>query len=244
MEAIFDSLGKSIYNADGHKGYMIQWRFISPFCRKWSGNRDPDAKRVTEMLEYHRQGGYMPKLIHLAEIEDEGMVCYDGNHRKEVYNACKDEDISCIVDVMFNTTKYEVYRSFNNINKSVQVPAIYTESLVQANNVRAEIIKLVITYERRYKPYLSASPGYRAPNFNRDNFTDNVYDIYKAFNGTISIEKLGELLEKLNFEYSSERICRPHIVYNSYILGKCKKYGLWLFIEKIIPIEHIERIII
>lgn len=244
MEAIFDSLGKSIYDINGHKGYMIQWKLIAPFCKKWSRNRDPDMERVSEMIEYHNKGGYIPRMIHLAEINDEGVVCYDGNHRKEVFNNCSDDSVMSIVDVMFDATQNEVYKAFNNINKSVQLPAIYISDTDDDNNIKAEIVKLVKIYEVKYKPFLSTSARCHAPHFNRDSFTDNIYNIYLSFGKVIGVEEIGKLLELLNYEYSRERICRPHAIYKQALLEKCRKYNMWLFIERTVPFEHLETLVI
>lgn len=243
MEAIFDSLGQSIYNFNGHKGYMIQWKMIAPFCKKWSRNRDPDIERVNEMVEYYHKGGYIPRMIHLAELNDEGMVCYDGNHRKEVFNMCNDEAVMCVVDVIFGATQNDVYKAFNNINKSVQLPAIYIEESSGENDVKAEIVKLVKEYETMYKPFLSTSARCHVPHFNRDAFTDNIYNIYKSLGSVVSIEQIGKLLEMLNSEYAQGRMCRPHSVYKQSILDKCKKHNMWLFIERTIPFEHIETLL-
>jgi hypothetical protein len=242
MEAIYDSLGQSIYNINGHKGYVIQWKLIAPFCKKWSRNRDPDMERVNEMVEHYHKGGYIPRMIHLAELKDEGIVCYDGNHRKEVFNACNDDTIVCIIDVMFDATQNEVYKAFNNVNKSVQLPAIYIEEESGKNDVKADIVNLVKKYESKYKPFLSTSARCHAPHFNRDAFTDNIYTIYKSLKNVVSIEQIGELLEKLNNEYACGRMCRPHSVYKQSILDKCKKHHMWLFVEKTIPVEHVERL--
>lgn len=242
MEAIFDSIGHSIYNFNGHKGYMIQWKLISPFCKKWSRNRDPDMERVNEMVEYYNKGGYIPRMIHLAEIKEEGIVCYDGNHRKEVFNICNDEELMCVVDIIFNATQNDVYKVFNNINKSVQLPAIYIEE-TSDNDIKTKIVNLVKEYEIKYKPFLSTSSRCHAPHFNRDVFTDNIYSIYKFLGNTISIEHIGTTLEKLNNEYARGRLCLPHSSYKQSVVDKCKKYNMWLFIEKIIPFEHVERLI-
>jgi hypothetical protein len=242
MDAIFDSLGQPIYNINGHNGYMIQWKLIAPFCKKWSRNRDPDMERVKEMVEHHHKGGYIPRMIHLAEVKDEGMVCYDGNHRKEVFNICNDETVMCIIDVIFGATQNDVYKAFNNINKSVQLPAIYVEE-TDDDNIKAKIVKLVKEYEVKYKPFLSTSSRCHAPNFNRDVFTDNIYHIYKSFGNLVGIEQIGKLLEKLNDEYAHGRLCRPHPAYKKLLLEKCKKHNMWLFIEKTIPFEHVERVL-
>lgn len=245
MQSVFDSLGKCIYNFNGHKGYMILWKLISPFCKTWSRNRDPDMGRVREMVEYYQTGGYIPRMIHLAEIKGEGMVCYDGNHRKEVFNICKEDDdeLVCIVDVIFDATQNEVYRAFNNVNKSVQLPAIYIEESSDNNDVKADIVKLVRQYETKYKSFLSTSARCHSPNFNRDSFTDNIYNIYKSFCNLVSIQEIGNLLDKLNNEYAQGRMCRPHSQHKQSILEKCKKHNMWLFIDKIIPFEHVEMLL-
>lgn len=243
METIFDSLGQPIYNANGHKGYLIKWKLVTPFCKKWSRNRDADMERVKEMIDLYHKGGYIPRMIHLACLGDEGVVCYDGNHRKEVFNAISedDDDLVCLVDIIFNATHNDVYKAFNNINKSVQLPAIYIEECNE-NDVKAEIIELVRQYEVRYRGLMSTSPRCHAPNFNRDTFTDNIYTIYKSYGGKKSIAEIRIVLDKLNEEYAQGKICRPHSMYKDTVIQKCKKHNMWLFLEKCIPIEHVELI--
>lgn len=264
MEAVFDSLGHVLYTSRGHKGYLIQWKMVAPFAKKWSRNRDPDMDRVHEMVEYHKKGGYIPKIIHLAEItpglrsnpqsmicdgspstnlDNEGMVCYDGNHRKEVFNLCDDDTIMCIIDVMFHATQDNVYEAFCNINKSVQLPAIYIdESCSNENTVKVDIIQTVKGYEQKYRPLLSTSSRCRSPHFNRDLFTDNIYQIYNSFEKVVSIKEIAELLDQLNVEYANGNMGRPHSVYKQSILDKCAKHNMWLFLEKNIPFEHINQV--
>jgi tRNA isopentenyl-2-thiomethyl-A-37 hydroxylase MiaE len=179
-------------------------------------------------------------MIHLAEIIDEGIVCYDGNHRREVFNLLNDKEFVCIVDVMFSATQNDVYKAFNAINKAVQLPAIYIDEQNNNDNVKTEILQLVKKYETKYKPFLSTSSRCHAPQFNRDNFIDNIYNIYISFDRTVSIKQLNELFEKLNIEYQHEKICRPHSLYKKSLIDKCKKHNFWLFIDKTISFEHVE----
>lgn len=245
MESVLSSLGKCIYNTNDHHGYIIQWNLISPLCKKWSRNRDADITRVNEMILYHTKGGYIPRIIHLAEIKDEGIVCYDGNHRREVFNKCSvEDDITCIVDIMFDTSQNEVYKAFNNINKCVQVPAIYiVEETQNTNTIKASIIELVKDYEVNYKQLLSSSSRCHAPNFNRDMLTENIYNIYKSFSNELTIDKIKIILKRLNNEYANGNMCRPHSSYKKNIIDKCKKYNMWLFIEKSIPNVHVEKLL-
>lgn len=246
MDQVISTLGQHLYSNYGHHGYIVRWDLISPLCKKWSRNRDSDATRVQEMLEYFHKGGYIPMHLHLAEVQGEGLVCYDGNHRREVLNALSaDEQTNamCIVDIMFNASQSDVYKAFSNLNKSIQVPAIYVEDGFRPS-VKDEILTLVKSYEAKYKPMLSASPRCFAPHFNRDTFTDNIFEIYTHFNGLYSISDIAKVLERLNTEYAKENLCSLHTSFKPHIIEKCKKHDLWLFMNgRKIPVEHIKALI-
>lgn len=244
MEQIIATLGQHLYSNNGHHGYIVRWDLIGPLCKKWSRNRECDKTRVQEMLEYFHKDGYIPMNLHLAEVEDEGLVCYDGNHRREFLNSLSIEEQKnavCVVDIIFNASQSDVYKAFTNLNKSIQVPAIYIEENTYQTSVKDEILDLVKSYESRYKPMLSASPRCFAPHFNRDTFTDNIFDIYNYFNGLVSISDIAKLIETLNAEYSKENLCRPHATFKHNVIEKCKKHDLWLFMDgRKIPVEHIK----
>jgi hypothetical protein len=253
MENTLSLLGTKLYEDGLHRGFLIKWKTIEPLCKKWSRNRNVDNERVKEMIEYYEGGGYIPRIIHLAELEAEGLACYDGNHRREVFSQV-DADFACVVDIMFGANQTQVYDAFNNINKSVQLPAIYIETGV--DDIRDEIVDLVRLYEVNYKSFISPSARCHSPNFNRDNFVDNIYAIYKMLNNAngqthprllkdvYGIAHIKVILEKLNDEYANERICKPHSYYKKNAIDKCKKYGLWLFIEHTIPFEHVEKAVV
>lgn len=245
MYPVLKSLGQEIYShATGHnvhKGFLVKWSLIGPLCKKWSRNRDPDQERVSEMIAHCNKGGYIPRLIHLADVAGEGLVCYDGNHRREVFNQIESEDNTCIIDVLFDASQADVYKAFNDINKAVQVPAIFLEEGTEVEKVKQEILDLVRSYESKYKAFVSTSARYHAPNFNRDAFTDNIYSLYKSFNGTKSVADIAALLEVLNQDYADGKRCRPHSAYKPVVIDKCKK-GLWLFIDRVIPFEHLEQV--
>lgn len=241
MDVVLQTIGKQIYHDGNHFGFLVKWKLIVPLVKKWSRNREPDMERVQEMLDFHVKGGYIPKLIHLAELQDEGLICYDGNHRREVLNR-SDCNVECIVDVMFGASPRDVYIAFNNINKSIQLPAIYLEDVHDDASIRNDIIALVKTYERDYKSFLSTSSRCHSPNFNRDTFVDNVHNLYKSFNKTLTIAQIAVLLKKLNEKYAQGELCRPHSLYKSHVIDKCKKNGLWLFLERYVPFEHVECI--
>lgn len=236
MESIIQSFGKELYREKGHVGYRVHVKHMVPLWKKWSKNREPDQERVEEMVA---RGGYIPRFIHLAELVGEGLVCYDGNHRREVLKRTADETSTCIVDVMFHATHDDVYDAFVNINKGVEVPEIYMED---GDNILQEVTALVKTYETRHKPFISVSSKCHAPNFNRDVFTENITKIYTFLRGQKTIQEIGELLERLNTEYGRGHMCKAHGTYKPAVVEKCKKHGLWLFLEREVSPEHVERL--
>lgn len=235
MQSILEAFSTKLYEEGNHVGYKVHVKHMIPLWKKWSRNRDPDMERVNEILESR---AYIPKFIHLAELDGEGLVCYDGNHRRMVLEKLGGEE-TCIVDVMFGASTDDVYQAFVNINKGVEVPEIYIED---TDNIKEEITRLVKDYETKYKSFVSTSSRCRAPHFNRDTFVENITKMYKNLQGRKTIGEIGELLEKLNHEYSRGHICKPHDTYKSPVIDKCKKHGLWLFLEREISPEHVERV--
>lgn len=238
MDVLLQTIAQPLYNHGAHKGFLVKWKLVAPLVKKWSKNRDPDQERVNEMKQHHQAGGYLPNHIHLAELPGEGLVCYDGNHRRMVFNDFP--DVLCVIDVIFMASESQIYNEFEYINKAVQVPALYLPTTTPVP--KDDIIALVKTYEQKYKSFLSTSARCHAPHFNRDMFVDNVHEIYQQFQGTLSVSELGVLLNKLNQAYSNELLCRPHRFYRDTVLDKCKKHDFWLFIDRFIPFEHVKRI--
>jgi hypothetical protein len=239
MENVFKVFANELYRCGRHIGYSVKFKHIEPICKKWSKNRNPDMERVKEMYEYYNSGGYIPKFIHLAELKGEGVVCYDGNHRRELLKLINDGDIECVVDVMFSATDEDIYEAFSSVNKAVDVPEIYLEDV---SNIKDDVLELVKKYESNYKQFTSKSARCRSPNFNRDVFTDNITKIYKYFNGTKSISEIEDALNKLNKEYANGKLCKSHSKYPISVIDKCNKHGLWLFLEREVIYEHIEKI--
>lgn len=269
MEAIIKNLGTEIYSLNNHKGFIIEFKLIQPLIKKWEGNRDPDITRISDMLECINSGGYIPPFIHLAEIKDFGLVCYDGNHRRKVFSKCNCENIKCIIDVIFNASTHDISKCFCDINKLINVPQIYTNIIevqdIQSNiidpnskileiiekeindertvikdKVKEDIMELADKFVKKYKQFVSPSKQCFSPNFNRDIFIDNIYDIYKSFDEKVSIKEIKKLLFKLNEDYYSQnRLCRDHTKYKKSVIDKCEKHNFFLFLERIIPTEHV-----
>lgn len=242
MDALLDRIGTLITVNGNHRMYLVEWNIVKPLMHKWSCNRDPDMQRVQEIKVHMENGGHVPLFLHVADHAEEGLVCYDGNHRREAFNLL-DKPPSVILDVLMHATKKDIYHEFTNINKSVQVPALYVGE--DGNNfevlkIRDQISALVRTYETKYPSFTSTSNRCHAPNFNRDAFIENLFEIWKDMDGCIDIDELTSRLEKLNIAYAEGRMCRAHSSYKPNVIQKCKQGGLWLFIDRKISSDHVK----
>lgn len=235
MQKVFNSLGDFIHQDNNHMIYSAYWDKISPLCQTWKYNRDIDLSRVEEIAKIIEISEYVPKIIFLAEIDNQ-IFCYDGNHRRIAMDKIKYSG-KCLIDIMFECDDLTIHNTFGNINKSVQVPSLYLKPKEEKKFIR-EVVKKIDT---KYKLYSSPSSRCRSPNFNIDNLTDELLEISNKLEINNENE-LFSLLEKLNVEYSKENLCKKHKEYSTKIIEKCKKGGLWLFIDKTINIDHIEKI--
>jgi hypothetical protein len=174
MEDILNSIGTRIYTRAKHTGYTIKFKQLKTLVKKWSKNRNPDMSRVSDMYEYHQRGGYIPLILHLADLQAEGLVCYDGNHRRELLQTMND-DSDCIIDVLFAATVDDVFESFEGINKAIDVPDIFLDDSM---NIKDDVLSLVKKFENLYSPFTSKTSKCRAPHFNRDVLTNNITNIY------------------------------------------------------------------
>lgn len=243
MQALLERIGTVVWTQGKHKLYLVEWNIVKPLIHKWSCNRDPDMTRVQEIVTHLENGGYVPPILHVADAE-EGLVCYDGNHRREAFNLMRNPP-TVILDVLCNASKKEIYNDFTNLNKSVQVPAMFVGDdgdNVEVLKVRDQIVKLVRKYETKYKSFASTSARCHAPNFNRDMLMENILDIWKDMDGMVSIDEIEILLDKLNTMYAEGKLCRSHATFRQHVLQKCTEGGLWLFIDRKVPSDHVKML--
>lgn len=230
-----------LYDNNNHQGFLVDWTIVNKLITKWEHNRDVDTVRVKEMLEFHKSGGYLPRMIHVANIEGTpSLLCYDGNHRREVFNKLDDWTFFVVLDVHFAQNEKDIFEACANINKSIQLPPVYLED----SRIKSQIVKIVEKYAKSYPELCSSFPRCNRPNFNRDTFTTNIYDTYTAHEAKYSISMIAKGLTKLNVMYSKGRMCRKHDLYTVKVINKCKKSNMWLFLERIIDPYHVEAAIL
>lgn len=164
---ILKKTGKLMYDIDGHQGYLVSVSTMNTIVKQWTKNRQLDNHRVNELVQHLKQNGWVDLMIYAAEIPIEGLVCYDGNHRREAYRMVSPllDKNQVIIDVLKNPK--EIYMCFNNINKSVPLAQIDLLMDKDSMKIKDELNELVREYEKTYPHFVSSSARCNTPHFNR-----------------------------------------------------------------------------
>lgn len=186
--------------------------------RQWKYNRPPDMSRVPEIHKWMKEFNRMDGVLNLAYIQNEGLVCFEANHRRLGLEGL---EIKVLLDIVWDATHEIVKHEFQRLNKAVSVPDLY---IVENDvNLRVQIEDAVALYRKKYPSHESSSGRPIRPNFNRDKLTDEFTRLQKELH--ISIPELLERLEKLNEKYKS----RDRSKLTPTVQLKCGLSDLWLF---------------
>ena len=186
--------------------------------KTWKYNRPPTETRIAEIREWNAQFNRMDGLLNLAYIPGDGLVCFEGNHRRL---ALKDLEITVLVDILWDVTDEIVMHEFRRINKSVSVPDLYV--VETESSLKLEIEDFVKWFKKEYPTHEVASERPQRPNYNRDGLTDQITRLQRETG--LTMKDLGERLNALNTRYAAQ----PRAKLSAKILEKCEKSGLWLF---------------
>jgi len=192
--------------------------FRSLDIKQWKFNRPPDITRLAEIRSWMTEFKRMDGVLNLAYISGEGIVCFEGNHRRLALDGL---DITVFADVLWDVTDEIVVHEFRRLNKSICVPDLYVTENHYA--VRENIEKAVQEFRKKYPSMESTSGRPQRPNFNRDKLTDELFRLHKELG--ISIE---DLMIKLNSLNETLKVSDKSKLSES-IKQKCEKSGLWLF---------------
>ena len=185
---------------------------------QWKFNRPPDMSRIGDIHNWMKQFNRMDGVLNLAYIQHEGLVCFEGNHRRL---ALEGLNITVLADIVWDATHEIVKHEFQRLNKSISVPDLY---IVETDaTVRVQIEEAVASFRKKYPTHESNSGRPIRPNFNRDKLTDELTRVQKELQ--IPVSELMERLEKLNETYKSKDKSKL----SKNILTKCDASGLWLF---------------
>lgn len=200
--------------------------------KQWKYNRPPDTSRIPEIHNWMKEFNRMDGMLNLAYIQNEGLVCFEGNHRRLALDGL---NIIVFVDIIWDTTHDIITHEFQRINKSVSVPDIYVAE--NNNTLRIEIEDAVSLFRKKYQMHESSSGRPIRPNFNRDKLTDEITRLQKELNITVS--ELMERIYSLNEKYKSKD--KSKLSQN--IQLKCGFSGLWLFAwSSSISVNELENI--
>jgi hypothetical protein len=186
--------------------------------KTWKYNRPPSDERVAEIRKWNDQFRRMDGVLNLAYIPHEGLVCFEGNHRRM---AVQDLNITVLADILWDVTDEIVMHEFRRINKSVSVPDLYVAETEAS--LKLEIETAVNAFRKKYPTHETTSARPQRPNFNRDVLTDQITRI-QAETG-ITVKELVARMEELNETYSEQNTSKL----SQKIIDKCETSGLWLF---------------
>ena len=231
---LLEKVGKRAYDIDGHVGYVVGVPDMNVLVKAWSKNREMDLNRVAEIAVHLRRGGWVKPEIYVAHLPQEGLVCYDGNHRREAYKTLSRENAKdcsnkkVVLDVLKDWRK--IYDCFTNVNLSVHVSQAYLNFGVAHANVRDELDGLVRGLERRFPGFVSSSHRCHAPHFNRDQLKDQLFSFVETKEFRVSVGTLRNALDLLNDAFANdERPRSHHDQLRDAVREKCEAGGLWLF---------------
>jgi hypothetical protein len=160
----------------------------------------------------------MDGLLNLAYISGEGLVCFEGNHRRL---ALEGLDIVVLVDIVWDATHDTLIHEFRRLNKSVCVPDLYVAE--NETTLRGEIENAVAEFRKKY-PLLESNSGRpQRPNYNRDKLTDEIHRLHRELN--IPVSSVITRLDALNETYKT----RDRSKLSEKTIQKCEASGLWLF---------------
>jgi hypothetical protein len=193
-------------------------KFRTLDVKQWKFNRPPDLTRIPEIRDWMNQFRRMDGVLNLAYISGEGLVCFEGNHRRL---ALEGLDIPVLVDIVWDATDETINHEFRRLNKAVSVPDLYVADTPAT--LRVELEDAVAEFRKKYSSMESNSGRPQRPNYNRDKLTDEFTRLHKEL--VIPVPELMSRMYSLNEAYSTKDKSKL----TEKIRQKCEASGLWLF---------------
>ena len=193
-------------------------KFRTLDVKPWKYNRPPDMTRIPEINDWMKEFGRMDGVLNLAYIQGEGLVCFEGNHRRLALDGL---DIPVFVDIVWDATHESLAHEFRRLNKSVCVPDLYVAET--SATLRLELEDAVAEFRKKYSSMESTSGRPQRPNYNRDRLTDEITRLQKEL-----VVPVGELMTRiyaLNEYYAGNDKSKL----TEKVRQKCEASGLWLF---------------
>lgn len=218
-EFLSDRENARVWNDDKHPLYkMTADKFARLEIKTWKHNRPPDEDRVREIHAEMVESRRVDNIIYLAHTSD-GLVCYDGNHRRLALKGVEGID-RILVDVMWRVDDETIKQEFVRLNKAMPVPDLYTVepaiSFTDLNTVFQQFYK-----KFKLNKVTSVSP--QRPNFNETMITNEFTNAVKALKITPD-----ELLRRL-YALNETMKTRDRSKLTQTVIDRCTKGGCWIF---------------
>ena len=189
--------------------YLAPANSLIGITKQWQFNRPEDPNRTLAILKSLQDDTYVDSMLYFAQkIGSATFFCYDGNHRRKALIQ-HDTDRPVLVHITTVKTDAEIKENFMTLNKANPVPEIYLESDTNKLQWTTLIMSIIVFVCEEWPEFQSNSRRPRRPNFNRDNLTDHLYDVFLYVQGEtmrtawdISLAEVKEALRSLNRDYS------------------------------------------
>ena len=206
----------------------------------WSRNRPADELRVAEIREIIKKTEHVDGTIRVAFIKDEGLVCYEGNHRRMALIP----GVLVIVDILWDVDQDRVVEEFVHVNRAVSVPDLYTSVDMDAT-AKLKIVQYVSKLEAKYPKFKTGNKPNR-PNFNRDGLISDITKIWESIG--CSVDTLTAAITALNEKYTAkdpEFVNMARKKPSESIMKKCEDADFWLFaFDTSLNKTHIEKLLL
>ena len=173
------------------KVFIVNKEHIKDQVRNWEKNRPEDSTRVDAIRRFNDKYNvsFVDGIVYAWNNGDNVLRIYDGWTR---YSAANDST-QMLLSVYETPYEGDIILHFIALNSAVPVPSLYIEDTTAKK--KKTITTAVNHFCDKHKSFLSASRRPHSPNFNRDNFTDDLNELYSD---DLSSDDLIAILEKTN----------------------------------------------
>ena len=222
--------GKYIAKQEKHYIYLADSHIVTMQSKIWSKNRPCDTLRVSEIEKYITEMGYVDGILYFANIDGEGLVCYDGNHRRcALLNLTKSYKV--LINVLENPSPDYLKNKFISLNKCVPVTDLFLNDT--HNKEEVDLIMEVTDYFcQLWKSHRKTSPNPNRPNFNRDTLQSKISSIIELNGIDISKSSKDDIIQQVNRFNEEINNKKDSIKSTKTMLNKCVASGCFLFLEK------------
>jgi len=220
--------GKHLHNNGESDLYLSQTKVILGKTKIWSRNRAPDIKRVEKIKNYILEKNIVDGIIYLAKI-NEGLICYDGNHRREALKLI-DKDFPIYVSILENPSDLFLEEKFRDLNKCVPISDLVFNkgsSHIEINKIK----KVCDHFMKIWKDHHKGSSRPKRPNFNQNSFEEKIAKILEFYKQNIKKVSTDNIIKFVNQYNLNLREKLDSFTASKNIKDKCIKNNCYLFIE-------------